>query len=157
MFSISGAVRGAVDSGKYLDYAEKEKVSFWLPISVPEDYEVRFRSVAVNAGEEPMGEQSANLQQEHDTAEDIIPVTVIGRLSDFRVTNIIDYPRWQNVFWKEDKTEWTDTAYFSGINDRNGEAVREPDSLFLVPLLKEAIHFYRKCMRPDWAIGQSFP
>lgn len=40
------------------------------------------------------------------------------------------------MFWKEGKTARTDTVYFSGTNDLNGIRQREPDSLYLVPLIR---------------------
>lgn len=115
----------------------KESVTFQIPVSVPErDYEISFRSIAINAGVTLETEKSANLQQANDTAVDTVAVRVIGRLADFRITNVIDYPRWQNVFWNIDKTERTGTAYFSGLNNMNGQKQRETTSIYLLPLLK---------------------
>ena len=84
-----------------------------------------------------MAEQKyANTDKNNYIATGSVRVTVIGRLYDFCVTNVIDYPRWERVFWKEGKTARTDTVYFSGTNDLNGIRQRESDSLYLVPLIK---------------------
>ena len=115
----------------------KSTATFQIPVSVQEgDYEISFRSIAINAGAVLSAEKNANLQQANDTAIDTVDVTVIGRLSDFQITNVIDYPRWQSVFWNKDKTERTGTVYFSGVNDRNGQKQRDETSMYLLPLLK---------------------
>ena len=65
-----------------------------------------------------------------------VAVSVIGRVYDFQVTNVIDYPRWEKVFWKEGKTERTGCVYYSGTNDLNGMKKRDKESLYLIPILK---------------------
>ena len=112
-------------------------VSFGLPVDVAEgDYEVQFRCVAINGENNIKMQQLANLQQENNTATVKVPVTAVGRLYDFSITNVVDYPRWENVFWLPDGVTSTGIRYFSGLNDLNGIQRRTADSLYLVPLIK---------------------
>ena len=114
-----------------------ESAEFLLPVSVPEgDYDISYRSIAINAEKNTTEQEYANTDKNNYIATGSVRVTVIGRLYDFCVTNVIDYPRWERVFWKEGKTARTDTVYFSGTNDLNGIRQREPDSLYLVPLIR---------------------
>ena len=114
-----------------------ESAEFLLPVSVPEgDYNISYRSIAINAEKNTTEQEYANTDKNNYIATGSVRVTVIGRLYDFCVTNVIDYPRWERVFWKEGKTARTDTVYFSGTNDLNGIRQREPDSLYLVPLIR---------------------
>ena len=114
-----------------------ESAEFLLPVSVPEgDYDISYRLIAINAEKNTTEQEYANTDKNNYIATGSVRVTVIGRLYDFCVTNVIDYPRWERVFWKEGKTARTDTVYFSGTNDLNGIRQREPDSLYLVPLIR---------------------
>ena len=116
---------------------QSETAKFLLPVSVPEgDYDILCRSIAINAENNVEEQKYANTDKNNYIATGSVRVTVIGRLYDFCVTNVIDYPRWERVFWKEGKTARTDTVYFSGTNDLNGIRQREPDSLYLVPLIR---------------------
>ena len=114
-----------------------ESAEFLLPVSVPEgDYNISYRSIAINAENNVAEQKYANTDKNNYIATGSVRVTVIGRLYDFCVTNVIDYPRWERVFWKEGKTARTDMVYFSGTNNLNGIRQRKPDSLYLVPLIK---------------------
>lgn len=114
-----------------------ESAEFLLPVSVPEgDYNISYRSIAINAEKNTTEQEYANTDKNNYIATGSVRVTVIGRLYDFCVTNVIDYPRWERVFWKEGKTARTDTVYFSGTNDLNGIRQRESGSLYLVPLIR---------------------
>ena len=114
-----------------------ESAEFLLPVSVPEgDYNIFYRSIAINAENNTTEQEYANTDKNNYIATGSVRVTVIGRLYDFCVTNVIDYPRWERVFWKEGKTARTDTVYFSGTNDLNGIRQRESGSLYLVPLIR---------------------
>lgn len=82
-------------------------VTFFMPVWVPEgEYTVKFRSIAINAPAELPEEHHANLNLTYRTpngvmanhvAYDTIEVDVVGRLYDFRVTDILDF-NWENVF-----------------------------------------------------------
>jgi hypothetical protein len=81
--------------------------SFYLPVWVPEgEYTIKYRSVAINAPENSGEEHHANLNldfhvpdevMDNHIAYDTIEVDVVGRLYDFRVTDILDY-NWETVF-----------------------------------------------------------
>lgn len=115
---------------------KREEVSFLLPVSVTEgDYKVRYRCIAYNTTEElATQERYANLDQENYVAYDMVNVSVVGRLSDFQITNVVDYPKWQSVFWKEDGMP-TGNVYYAGTNDRDGIMQREETEIFLLPVL----------------------
>ena len=114
-----------------------ESAEFLLPVSVPEgDYDISYRLIAINAEKNTTEQEYANTDKNNYIATGSVRVTVIGRLYDFCVTNVIDYPRWERVFWKEGKTARTDMVYFSGTNNLNGIRQRESGSLYLVPLIK---------------------
>ncbi|OAB44608.1 hypothetical protein PGLA_07800 [Paenibacillus glacialis] len=75
------------------------ETTFFLPVWVDEgDYTVYFRSFAENAPA-PLftTETEANLNLDNHVATDTVPVEVIGRLYDFRITDIAD-PNWETVF-----------------------------------------------------------
>lgn len=83
--------------------------TFYMPVWVPEGkYTVDFRTFAVNANapSQVLEEHEANLNLDYRTpngimenhvAVDSIEVDVVGRLYDFRVTDILDY-QWGSVF-----------------------------------------------------------
>lgn len=116
---------------------QADKTTFLLPVDVEEgDYKISYRTIALNGSADAPVENYVNLNRANYVAAGEVEVTVIGRLYDFQVTNVIDYPRWEKVFWKEGKTERTGTVYYSGTNDLNGAKKREKTDLFLIPLLK---------------------
>lgn len=121
-----------------------EQAGFVLPVSVPEgDYDITYRSISINAEKSTNEQGYANTDKNNYIATGKVRVTVIGRLYDFRITNVIDYPRWEKVFWNDAGTERTGFSYFSGINDLDGVKKREDDSTRLIPLLKGS-HPYDK-------------
>lgn len=73
--------------------------TFYLPVWVDEgNYTVYFRSFAENAPSSGFTtQQDANLDLTHHVATDTVPVEVIGRIYDFRITDIAD-PNWETVF-----------------------------------------------------------
>ncbi|MEK3977333.1 DUF5704 domain-containing protein [Psychrobacillus sp. FSL K6-2684] len=85
----------------------QKEVTFFMPVWVPEgEYTVKFRSIAINAPAELPEEHHANLNliyrtpngvMENHVAYDTIEVDVVGRLYDFRVTDVLDY-NWESVF-----------------------------------------------------------
>lgn len=89
-------------------------VEFFMPVWVPEgEYTVKYRSIAINAPQahidaESPEEHEANLNltfrtpdkmMDNHVAYDTIEVDVVGRLYDFRVTDILDF-NWESVFRK---------------------------------------------------------
>ncbi len=136
-FPFHVVIKGqTIEAGTWLSLKSEQMVCT-LPVDVTEgDYVVEYRTIAINEGGEGIGEKYANLNRENDMASGEVAVSVIGRVYDFQVTNVIDYPRWEKVFWKEGKTERTGCVYYSGTNDLNGTKKREKESLYLIPILK---------------------
>lgn len=114
----------------------QEKMSFYLPVWVQEgQYNALFRAFAINAPTSNFGtEQEANVtipnsafnispagtRSAAHVATDSIPVDVVGRLYDFRVTDISDY-RWEEVFrTTRNSSTHTDNFYWVGDKDRDG-------------------------------------
>lgn len=123
--------------------------SFVLPVTVEEgDYEIMYRTIAVNAGSRKDTEQYANRKKDNYIASSTVPVTVVGRLYGFCITNIVDYPRWEDVFWKKGRKERTGVVYYSGTNDCNGVKRREKNDIFLIPLLKGSHPYDRAVHAP---------
>lgn len=136
-----------VEKETWIPVSEGETV-FVLPENVPEgNYQIWYRTLAYNAKEPASMEWDANLNPSYDAAASRKDVTVVGRLFGFQITNVVDYPRWQSVFWKSGTAERTGTAYYAGTNDFDGEKKREPDSLYICPILKGS-HPYRKKAGP---------
>ncbi|WP_157739607.1 DUF5704 domain-containing protein [Paenibacillus physcomitrellae] len=100
----------------------QEQVTFQMPIWVDEgNYTVWFRSIAENAPSGFSGQTAANLDLTHHAAMNSLDVEVIGRLYDFRVTDITDY-NWEKVFRTEiDKLMSSGAAYWVGLRGIDGE------------------------------------
>ncbi|UNK17673.1 DUF5704 domain-containing protein [Paenibacillus sp. N3/727] len=95
---------------------------FFLPVWVDEgDYQVHFRNIAENAPVDFSTQPSANQDLSHHVATDIEPVEVIGRVYDFRITDIVDY-NWETVF-RTQKGSATPrgTFYWTGQRDIDGD------------------------------------
>ncbi|MFE6078375.1 DUF5704 domain-containing protein [Paenibacillus sp. NPDC057886] len=107
---------------------------FYLPVWVDEgDYEVEFRNIAENAPVNFTEQQDANTNLAHHVAADTVPVEVIGRLYDFRVTDISDY-NWENVFRKQmGRPEPTGVGYWTGLNSIDGDP-RGNIAPFILPI-----------------------
>ncbi|WP_244905544.1 DUF5704 domain-containing protein [Paenibacillus physcomitrellae] len=100
----------------------QEQVTFQMPTWVDEgNYTVWFRSIAENAPSGFSGQTAANLDLTHHAAMNSLDVEVIGRLYDFRVTDITDY-NWEKVFRTEiDKLMSSGAAYWVGLRGIDGE------------------------------------
>ncbi|WP_051217309.1 DUF5704 domain-containing protein [Paenibacillus assamensis] len=67
------------------------ETTFYLPVWVDEgDYTIHFRSFAENAPSDSLAQQDANFDLSNYVASDTVPVEVIGRVYDFRITDIVD-------------------------------------------------------------------
>lgn len=124
-----------------------ETAEFFLPTWVPEgEYEVKFRSVAINSPssmpEEQQEEKNANLNLEYRTPNGVmdkhiaissIQVDVVGRLYDFRVTDILDF-KWESVFRStEGLIEHTGNYYWVGDKMIDGDP-RGNEKPFVLPI-----------------------
>ena len=75
-----------------------DNLTLYTPVWVDEgDYNVYTRAIAENAPANFTTETDANLNLTNHVATRTIKVEVIGRLYDFRITDIADY-NWENVF-----------------------------------------------------------
>ncbi|WP_341178883.1 DUF5704 domain-containing protein [Paenibacillus sp. FSL K6-1230] len=95
--------------------------TFRMPTWVDEgNYTVHFRSMAENAPAEFTWQSMANTDLNHHVAINTIPVQVIGRLYDFKITDIADYD-WETVFRaKKGSTKPTGAAYWVGTSSIDG-------------------------------------
>ncbi|WP_239330471.1 DUF5704 domain-containing protein [Paenibacillus sp. ACRRX] len=99
----------------------QERADFFLPVWVDEgDYTVEFRSTAENAPSDVTDQRNANTDLQHHRASDTIPIEVIGRLYDFKITDIADY-NWSSVFRQNNGTTPKGTSYWVGKGDIDGE------------------------------------
>lgn len=72
--------------------------TFYMPVWVDEgNYDVLFRTFAENSPGSFTSQPNANLDLNHHVATQVVAVEVIGRLFDFRITDIADF-NWEKVF-----------------------------------------------------------
>lgn len=108
--------------------------TFNLPVWVDEGfYDALFRTIAENAPSPFTSQPDANTNLIHHVATDVVKVDVIGRLYDFRITDIADY-NWETVFRTNSKSsEPTGAAYYVGEKDIDG-APRGNYAPYLLPV-----------------------
>ncbi|MCD1261263.1 hypothetical protein B5M42_020900 [Paenibacillus athensensis] len=100
----------------------QERTTFFLPVWVDEgNYEVLFRTFAENSPSSGFTAQmNANLDLTNHVATQVVPVEVIGRLYDFKITDIADY-NWEKVFRTQHGSSTpTGTKYWVGTNGIDG-------------------------------------
>ncbi|RRJ55018.1 hypothetical protein EHV15_35520 [Paenibacillus oralis] len=102
---------------------EKESFTFYLPVWVDEGYyDVEFRTIAHNAPSGATNETNANLDLKNHIAYDTVPVDAIGRVYDFRVTDIADL-NWESVFRiGKGSSASKGTSYWVGLKGIDGAA-----------------------------------
>lgn len=107
---------------------------FFLPVWVDEgDYTVSFRTIAENAPADYSTQPSANQDLKHHVATDVEQVEVIGRVYDFRVTDIADY-NWETVFrTQKGSSSPRGTSYWTGMQDIDG-AIRGNQLPYTLPI-----------------------
>lgn len=116
-----------------------EKKWFYLPVGVREgDYRIRYRTIAKNVDAQRGGIDKngylANLELSDYGAYDELTVTVIGRMYDLAVTDVVDYPRWRSVFYETDGSKRT-FSYWVGKNNLEGNVISERASHGIFPIL----------------------
>lgn len=102
---------------------EQSLVDIFIPTWVKEgDYEVEYRSIAINSpNDNAKTEKIANIDINNYIAVDSSPVRIIGRLYGFKISDIEDYPLWEEVFRvKKGSLEHNDTYYTVGLKNENG-------------------------------------
>ncbi|MFD0619032.1 DUF5704 domain-containing protein [Paenibacillus sp. GCM10027629] len=111
--------------------------NFYLPVWVDEgDYTILFRTFAENSpGTGFTTQTNANLNLVNHVATDTVDVEVIGRVYDFRVTDVEDY-LWEGVFRTgKGNQAHTGKYYWVGPNGIDG-ALRGNQEPFVLPILK---------------------
>lgn len=100
----------------------QDDVNIFVPTWVEEgDYTIEYRSLALNALNTKDVEKTANLDLTHYVGTDSSPVHVVGRLYGFKITDINNYPLWENIFrLKMGAEAHSDIYYYSGLNNQNG-------------------------------------
>ncbi|MDR0270859.1 MAG: DUF5704 domain-containing protein [Paenibacillus sp.] len=114
----------------------QEATTFFLPVWVDEGfYDVLFRTIAENAPTNFTTQPQANLDLANHVATDIVPVDVIGRVYDFRVTDIAD-PNWETVFrTAKGGSTPKGTSYWVGLNGIDG-AKNGTSFPYVLPILR---------------------
>lgn len=119
----------------WIDLPPDQK-TFYLPVGVHEgDYQIRYRTIAKNAAAKRGGIDCngylTNLELSDYGAYDELTVTVVGRMYDLAVTDIVDYPRWRSVFYGTDGTK-RGYAFWIGKKNLEGDVflMRESDGVF---------------------------
>ncbi len=107
----------------------QDNINIYVPTWVNEgDYAVDYRAIAINAPNTTSVERAANLDLTHYVATDSSPVHLAGRLYGFKITDIQNYPLWENVFK-------TGNHYYSGVNNQNGIS-RGATSPYILPIME---------------------
>lgn len=124
----------------------KESYNFFLPVWVDEGfYSVEFRTIAHNAPAGATQQTNANLDLAHHIAYDTVPVDAIGRVYDFRITDIADY-YWESVFRvKPGSSVPTGAFYWVGLNGIDG-AVRGNTSKYTLPIRPGSHPLYKNAV-----------
>ncbi|TVX87300.1 Ig-like domain-containing protein [Paenibacillus agilis] len=107
---------------------------FYLPVWVDEgDYTIHFRSFAENAPSDALTQEDANFDLINYVATDTVPVEVIGRVYDFRITDIVDM-NWELAFRQQKKSkEHTGRYYWVGTHDIDGN-LRGNETRYTLPI-----------------------
>ncbi len=110
------------------------QTAFYLPSWVDEgNYIVLFRTIAENSPSSFTSQMHANLDNAHHVATRTVDVEVIGRMYDFRITDIADY-QWETVFrTAKGSATPTGNSYWVGKNGIDG-AARGNTSPFVLPI-----------------------
>lgn len=114
----------------------QDDVGFYLPSWVEEgNYTVNYRTIAINGTPSGRIERLVNLDATHTVATDSSPVRVIGRLYGFKITDVENYPLWENVFRTGTGSLNPSGKYFS-IGTRTSDNLDNAQSTgFTLPIL----------------------
>lgn len=116
-----------------------ESASFTLPVDVKEgNYTLLYRTLSLNSTAVPnsmrLESDYANLNLSEYIATDSIQVVVMGRLFDFHITDIHDYPRWENIFSTQEALICNTDGYYIGHRNKNG-GLRPIADIFTLPVV----------------------
>lgn len=140
-----------IAADRWIDLTREQK-RFYLPPGVHEgDYRVRFRTVAKNADAQRGGidrsESLANRSMENYVACDALTVTVVGRMYDLAITDIVDYPRWKSVFYEADGSKKR-FAFWIGGKNLEGQTLSVRAAAGRFPVLQGAHPYNRNAGAP---------
>ncbi|MCY9667572.1 DUF5704 domain-containing protein [Paenibacillus alginolyticus] len=108
--------------------------TFYMPVWVDEgNYDVLFRTFAENSPASFTSQPNANLELSNHVATQVVPVEVIGRLFDFRITDIADF-NWETVFrTAKGSAAPTGNSYWVGTKGIDG-AARGNTAPYVLPI-----------------------
>ena len=108
--------------------------TFYMPVWVDEgNYDVLFRTFAENSPGSFTSQPNANLDLTHHVATQVVAVEIIGRLFDFRITDIADY-QWETVFRTATGSATpTGNSYWVGTKGIDG-AARGNTAPYVLPI-----------------------
>lgn len=133
---MNGTQGTFVPANTWIDIPVSELSSaFYTPVWVDEgSYDVLFRTFAINSPSSGFTTQeNANTNLAHHVATDVIPIDVIGRVFDFRVTDIADY-NWENVF-RVSKGNYRHTGNYYWVQDKGIDGdLRGNTAPYLLPI-----------------------
>lgn len=118
-----------IPKGTWIDIPVGQiNTTFIMPTWIDEgNYTVYFRSISINAPTGFTWETGANFSWPNHVATNTVPVEVIGRIYDFRITDIEDFD-WQYVFRTGPNTNThTQNVYWVGDKDIDGNWVGNRD------------------------------
>ena len=102
------------------------------------DYRIHYRTIAKNESAERGGIDKngylANLELSEYGAYDELTVTVIGRMYDLALTDIVDYPRWRSVFYETNGSKKA-FAFWIGKKNLEGDLISERVMHGVFPIL----------------------
>lgn len=133
---IGGGKDKFVPAGRWIEVPmSQDTLDFFLPVWVDEGfYDVGFREIAINSPTVGFGHQPTyNENLNNYVATHLVPVEVIGRLYDFRITDVADY-NWQSVFRRSDGVTPSGAAYWVKDRDIDG-AQRGNVDPYMLPIL----------------------
>lgn len=112
----------------------RQSYTFGLPVWVDEQaYTVSTRTIAINTPASFTYETGRNANLANHVATNTINVDVVGRLFDFKVTDVADY-NWQYVFRRSDGRTPLYTSYWVGDRDRDGRPRNAWQPSYMLPI-----------------------
>ncbi len=123
-----------IEANAWIEVIKKD-TDIYVPIWVDEGtYKIETRTTAINAKEEDkIITTEANINEEEYIIKDEKEIKIIGRLFGLKITDITDYPTWEEVFRKEKGSyEHIEGNYYPvGGNNENGIEIKTDKKYFL--------------------------
>lgn len=114
---------------------EQDLMDVYVPVWVKEgNYTIEYRTIAINSGNNQASEKNANMDLNHYIAIDTSSVKVLGRLYGFKITDIEDYPLWENIFRVGNTLTPSNRFYSVGLKDKDGRTVGN-NATYTLPIL----------------------